>query len=433
MFTFPRYDSYKDSGIDWIGEIPTHWSVKRNLGIFAERKETNHPELDLLSVTIEHGIILQSEVLVKKDSSNEDKSRYKVVRKGDLAYNKMRMWQGAIGMSEYNGIVSPAYIILNPRNKIYSKYFHYLYRTPAFINEADRHSYGIVSDQNSLRYEHFKTIYSPVPPGDEAIQIVAFLDEKTAEIDEAIAKKRWLIELLQEQKGILINTAVTQGLDPHVPMKESGVAWIGRIPAHWDVVPMKRIVRAKITDGPHETPKFVDAGIPFLSVEAAFDGKLHLDKARGFISQNDHEKYSAKVKPQMDDIFIVKSGSTTGKVVIVDFENEFSIWSPLALVRPKPELFDAQFLFISLQDHYFQDQVQTNWSKGTQPNIGMGDLENLLVIKPPLVEQVAISKSLKAQFTPIHLAISKSFEEINLLDEFRTVLIAEAVTGKIKV
>lgn len=183
---FPKYDEYQDSGVPWIGEIPSHWSVMRNLGIFEERKSVNRPDMELLAVTISKGVIRQSEITTKKDSSNENKSKYKVVYKGDLAYNKMRMWQGAIGESMYDGIVSPAYVILNTKNKKYSRYYHYLYRTKRFIHEANRNSYGLCDDMNSLRYEDFKTIYSPTPPEQDVARIVDFLDEKTAEIDTGV-------------------------------------------------------------------------------------------------------------------------------------------------------------------------------------------------------------------------------------------------------
>jgi type I restriction enzyme S subunit len=139
---------------------------------------------------VSRGIIRQSEITSKKDSSNDDKSKYKVVRIGDLAYNKMRAWQGALGISAFNGIVSPAYVVLTPRNQKLSKYFHYLYRTPQFITEANRLSYGLCDDMNSLRYEHFKTSYTPLPPDDEIDRIVAFLDQKTAEIDALIVSPR---------------------------------------------------------------------------------------------------------------------------------------------------------------------------------------------------------------------------------------------------
>ncbi len=272
-----RYDSYRDSGVEWLGEVPSHWEVKRNIGLFDERKEINRTDMDLLSVTINRGIIKQEEITSKKDSSNEDKSKYKVVRQGDLAYNKMRMWQGAIGASQYNGIVSPAYIVLRPREKAYSRYFHYLYRTEAFIEEANRNSYGLCLDMNSLRYEDFKTIYSPVPPKAELDRIVAFLDEKTAEIDAAIAKKERLIELLKEQKNILINRAVTRGLNPDVPIRDSGVEWIGEIPAHWKVFRLTFLAKLLQT-GPFGSQlhqeDYIDDGIPVINPTQLESGRI---------------------------------------------------------------------------------------------------------------------------------------------------------------
>ena len=202
----------KPSGVEWLGDIPSHWEVKRNLGIFVERNEANRPDDELLSVTITRGVIKQSEITSKKDSSNEDKSKYKVIKQGDLAYNKMRAWQGAIGVSKYDGICSPAYIVLTPNNPKLSRYFHYLFRTPIFIAEANRLSYGLCDDMNTLRYDDFKTSYSPVPPDEDLDRIVEFLDHKTAQIDTLIEKKQRLLKLLDEQLAIKINNAVTLSL-----------------------------------------------------------------------------------------------------------------------------------------------------------------------------------------------------------------------------
>lgn len=161
------YPAYKDSGVPWLGQVPEHWDVLPNRAIFTEVKDRDRIDEQLLSVTISQGVIPQSELLSnssKKDSSNEDKANYKLVRPGDIAYNKMRAWQGAVGVSRCRGIVSPAYIVVRPRGKHNARYFHYLLRTPAFAKEAERWSYGITSDQWSLRPEHFKMIYCSLPP-----------------------------------------------------------------------------------------------------------------------------------------------------------------------------------------------------------------------------------------------------------------------------
>lgn len=178
---------------------------------------------------------------------------------------------------------------------------------------------------------------------------------------------------------------------------------------------------------------FLDEGISFVSVEAAFDGRIDLEKRRGYIAPKEHARYCQKLKPQRDDIFFVKSGSTTGKTVIVDFDDEFSVWSPLALIRPKRDFFKPRFLLSALQSPYFQRQVQTGWSYGTQPNIGMSDLEKLWVAMPPIGEQVLILESLRPRLETIDETVSLIRRELAELQHWKNTLIAESVTGKIKV
>ena len=161
------YPEMKDSGVDWLGKVPLHWKILPNRTLFEEVKERNHPDEQMLSVTIRQGVIPQQALLVnnsKKDGSNLDRTAYKLARRGDIAYNKMRAWQGAVGVCDYRGIMSPAYVIERPRKGVNSRYFHYLLRTPAFAKEAERWSYGITSDMWSLRPEHFKMIYGCLPP-----------------------------------------------------------------------------------------------------------------------------------------------------------------------------------------------------------------------------------------------------------------------------
>ena len=140
--------------------------------------------------------------------------------------------------------------------------------------------------------------------------------------------------------------------------KDSGIEWLGEIPAHWRNIALKRLVKIPITDGPHETPKFTVEGVPFISAEAVIDGKIDFSKARGYISYELDKVYSRKCKPKKGDIFIVKSGSTTGKVALVDTDRNFNIWSPLALVRSKSEYINSLFLFAAVQSDYFRKQVE---------------------------------------------------------------------------
>jgi len=215
----------KDSGIEWIGEIPEHWEVKPNISLFSERVQRKGDlHLDLLAVTQSRGIILQEEITDRKDISSLDKSNYKIVRRNDLAYNKMRMWQGAVGWSSYDGIVSPAYVVLKPVNSVNSKYFYYLFKSPQLIHAFKLYSYGICDDQNSLRYQDFKRIYSCVPPLIEQQAIVDYLDQKTSEIDSLISGIQDSIEQLKAYRQSLISEAVTGKIDVREFAAEGGAA-----------------------------------------------------------------------------------------------------------------------------------------------------------------------------------------------------------------
>lgn len=243
IHTLTPYPAMKDSGVPWLGQVPEHWDVVPNRAVFMEVNERGHDDEQMLSVTITQGIIKQRELLdgsSKKDSSRQDKSAYKLVRPGDIAYNKMRAWQGALGSSDFLGIVSPAYVVVRPRAENNSAYFHYLMRTPIFAKEAERWSYGITSDMWSLRPEHFRLIYTVLPPLEEQAAIVRYLDYADRRIRRTIAAKQKLIKLLQEQKQVIIHQAVTRGLDPNVKLKPSGVEWLGDVPEGWEVVPLKR-------------------------------------------------------------------------------------------------------------------------------------------------------------------------------------------------
>jgi len=240
------YLEYKDSSVPWLGAVPEHWDVLPNRALFSEVNEREHPDEEMLSVTITKGVIRQRSLLAdtsKKDSSREDRSAYKLVQPGDIAYNKMRTWQGAIGVSQYRGIVSPAYVVQRPRNGADSRYFHYLFRAPAFAKEAERWSYGITSDMRSLWPEHFKIIYACLPPHTEQAAIVRFLDYIDRRTRRSIGAKQKMITLLEEQKQAIIHCAVTRGLDPNIRLKPSGVEWLGDVPEHWDQLFLGRCLR----------------------------------------------------------------------------------------------------------------------------------------------------------------------------------------------
>lgn len=214
---------------------------------------------------------------------------------------------------------------------------------------------------------------------------------------------------------------------PYPVYKDSGVEWLGRVPEHWEVRAIKHIVSTPITDGPHETPEFLDDGVPFVSAEAVSAGKVDFEKIRGFISREDHERYSQKYCPQRDDIFMIKSGATTGVTAIVDTDEEFNIWSPLAVIRCG-ELSTPYFVLNFMRSRSFQEAVTLSWSYGTQQNIGMGVIGNLAVTVPPQVEQQVIAAHLDRETARIDALIEKKTRFIELLREKRQAIITHAVT-----
>lgn len=429
------YKSYKPSGVEWLGDIPESWDVCRNIGLFDERKDINQPEMELLSVTINRGVVKQEEISEKKDSSNEDKSKYKVVRKDDLAYNKMRMWQGAIGRSQYDGIVSPAYVILSPRDKLYSRYYHYLYRTEAFIAEANRHSYGLCLDMNSLRYEDFKSIYSPVPPRPEVELIVAFLDQKTAEIDAAIAKKERMIELLHEQRSVQVNRAVTLGLDRAVPLMKSRSDWIELIPEHWEVVPLKHVstVQSGVTLGKNYASSKATKAFPYLRVANVQDGYIDLSTVTEIVLPiREAKNYLLRA----GDILVTEGGDidklgrgNCWDGQIEDCLHQNHVFAVRILRRVRPE-FVALLTGVSYARRYFTTTANktTNLASTNKTKLG-----NFPVLVPPLPEQDDIlnfCNQTKAHYDKIISSVAK---EISALKGMKSSLVFGAVVGRIKV
>ena len=211
-------------------------------------------------------------------------------------------------------------------------------------------------------------------------------------------------------------------------MKESGIDWIGQIPEEWEVRPIKHIVETPVTDGPHETPVLYETGIPFLSAEAVKDGVLDFNFKRGYISLKDHDRFKKKISPKKDDIFIVKSGATTGNVGIVNTDEIFAIWSPLALIRCNKTLAIQKYIYFYLLSTLFKSQVEFNWSFGTQQNIGMGVIERIKVILPPVSEQQKIVEVLDKKTAQLDKVKALLEEQIQKLKDYRASLIYETVT-----
>ncbi|MEA3211693.1 MAG: type restriction enzyme subunit [Chthoniobacter sp.] len=430
------YPDYKESGVAWLGRIPAHWECLPNRALFGEVNERNHPDESMLSVTIARGVLRQADLLAdssKKDSSNVNKGSYKLVAPGDIAYNKMRAWQGAIGFSGFRGIVSPAYIVMRPRAAHDSRYFHHLFRTPQFAKEAERWSYGITSDQWSLRSEHFKMIYAALPPDDEQAAIVRFLTAQEQRIAQLIRVKRRLIEVLNEQKQAIIQRAVTRGLDPAAPLKPSGIPWLGDIPAHWEAVQLRRLV-SLVTSGSRGWAQYYsDSGDVFLqSGNLGRAMALNLSFIQHVRTPEGAE--GARTKVKRDDVLVCITGALTGNVVVVAVDLPAAyVNQHVALVRPKPGKVSPRFLAYILHSGIGQAQFKTSEYGGTKQGLGLGDVKSVFVPFPSLDEQVKIVAELDRRVAELSRPIADALREIDLIREYRTRLVSDVVTGKLDV
>ena len=432
------YPIYKDSGVQWLGDVPKHWVVLPNRALFQEVKERDHPEEPMLSVTITKGIIQQRELLSdssKKDSSNQDKSAYKLVRPGDIAYNKMRAWQGAVGVSDYQGIVSPAYVVERPREGSSSRYLHYLLRTPAFAKEAERWSYGITSDMWSLRPEHFKMIYGCLPPLAEQTAIVRYLDHVDRRIQRYILAKQKLIALLEEQKQAVIHQAVTGRVDvrtgrPYPAYKPSGVDWLGKVPEHWEVVPLKHLV-PQVTVGIVIQPAklYVSSGVPCLRSLNISSGTIRSEDMV-FISEQSNAEHK-KSRIFEGDVVVVRTGQA-GVAAIVTPEFDGANCIDLLVVRRSLRLL-SEYLLTYLNSWPARNDVQYRSVGAIQAHYNTNTLANLVVPVPPLAEQKSTLHNLAARLDSIVRSTQAALRQINLLQEYRTRLIADVVTGKLDV
>lgn len=432
--SFPRYPEYKDSGVGWLGEVPTHWQVHRLKNLFEIRKrivgEEGH---QVLSIT-------QRGIRIKDVESNDgqlsmDYSKYQIVQPGDFAMNHMDLLTGFVDISPYAGVTSPDYRVFVVREGTQCDPRYFLSLLQNGFRQKIFYAFGQGASEFGrwrLPTDQFNDFRFPFPPADEQASIATFLDRETVKIDALVAEQEKLIALLQEKRQAVISHAVTKGLNPNVPMKNSGVEWLGEVPGHWEVRALKSIVSTPITDGPHETPQFLDEGIPFVSAEAVAQGFINFDKVRGHISPEDHLRYSQKYLPRRGDVYMVKSGATTGVTALVETDLEFNIWSPLAALRCGEKML-PKFLLHYMRSRHFQEAVTLNWSFGTQQNIGMGVIGDLSAPIPTLSEQAAIATFLDSETAQLDALTAQARSAITLLQERRTALISAAVTGQIDV
>ncbi len=426
----------KYSGVEWIGEIPDKWNLVRLKDICINKKEVageKSSEYERLALTL-NGVIKRP----KDDQEGlqpKEFDTYQILEENDFVFKMIDLQNistSRVGLSPYTGLVSPAYIRFASKKKgQFNEFIHYyllsLWHNCVYNNIAGD---GVRSALNATDMGNLKC---PYPTEDQQRKIAGFLNKKTAEIDSLIEIENQQIEKLKEYKQAVITEAVTRGLDKKVPLKDSGVEWIGKIPEGWSIQKVLYQLSMPVTDGPHTTPELQPEGVAFVSAEAVScgNGSIDFSHIRGYITEEFYQECCLKYIPEIDDVYMIKSGATTGRVSIVTtLEPKFTIWSPLAVMRCDKNKMVPKFLYYAVQSEQFQRQVALGWSFGTQQNLGMRTLEQLKLIIPTLSEQKDIANYLDMKIGDIEKAIKVKNEKIERLDEYKKSIIYEYVTGK---
>ena len=425
---FKQYPSYKNSGVEWLGDVPEHWQQKPIWSLFKRIKRTNFPTERLLSVYRDYGVIPKDSRDDNHNRASEDLTPYQLVCANDLVINKMKAWQGSIAISELRGIVSPAYYIYQPKAEYHSKYIHFLIRSAYYIQSYKNYSKGIRVNQWDLESEAFTHIDLLLPSLDEQQKIVAFLDTETTRIDNLIAKQEKLIELLEEQRKSIISHAVTKGLNPNAPMKDSGVEWLGEVPEHWDVAVVKRAFIVKLgkmlqPDQKDETDvikKYLKAS------NLTWDGVKDIDNEMWF-SKNDLKK----LKLEIGDLLVAEGGDV-GKSCIFDSNEEFYYQNSVNRVRGQKNNAN-KFLYYWLFTLKYSGYIDILCNKSTIAHFTAEKLNETILLLPDSVEQNEIIAYLERENGKINQLILKQQSLIEKLKEYRASIISHAVTGKIDV
>ena len=420
----------KDSGIKWIGAIPNHWRVSKIKQIVRWKSVKGQPDLPVLSLYRDYGIIPKDSRDDNHNVTSLDTSGYKVVEHGDLVINKMKAWQGSLAVSEYNGIVSPAYHICKITSEnICKKYLHYLLRDASYLPEYMRLSTGLRVGQWDLSFDDFKNIPFLVPPLAEQERIAAFLDAECTEIDAVLEKTRASIEEYKKLKQAVITQAVTKGIRGDRPMKDSGIEWVGEIPAEWEI---RKIFRAinKVGDIDHYMPDSVDDGIPYLMTgdlqEKLSDVNLKRCKK---VSFQDYEMLSSKIRVSKGDVIFARY-ATIGTVCFVDTEDNILVSYACLIIKPNSSLLYGEFLFYYLKSTAFLEEIKQYIKANTQANVGLDSVSKAKIALPSVHEQQKIVEYLRDKCKKIDALIAKKQQYLTEIENYKKSLIYEYVTGK---
>ena len=430
--SFPRYSAYKDSGVAWLGEVPEHWGASQSRRMFSVRSEPAHSSDRMLTASQKYGVLFQSDFVELEGRRVVEVimgfENLKHVEPDDFIIS-MRSFQGGIEWCRLRGSTSFHYVMLTPIKNVYPPYFAYALKSSSYI-QVLRTTTDLIRDGQELRFSNFAQVHLPVVPREEQAAIATFLDRETAKIDALVSEQQRLIELLKEKRQAVISHVVTKGLNPDAPMKDSGVEWLGEVPAHWEVIKMKWVAKMESGHTPDKkVPEYWEGGdIPWVSLnDTSFlrDNDYITDTAYA-VTRLGIENSSAHLLPERSVVF--SRDATIGRCAITTrpmaVSQHFIAWVCGSRVIP-------EFLLLRLRSMTGElDRLTTG---ATLKTIGMPEVRTLVTPVPSLLEQRAIIDWVENQAKRLDALTDTAERAIELLQERRTALISAAVTGQIDV
>ena len=425
-----RYSEYKDSGVYFLPRLPKEWKIRKAKYLFNEEYRPTRPDDEIVTCFRDGQVTLRKNRRIEGFTNSLKEIGYQGVRKGDLVIHNMDAFAGSIGVSDSDGKATPVYSCCTPKNDEVNQYYYCLLlrclARNGFILSLAK---GIRERSTDFRFNDFKELYLPLPSRREQDAIVAYLDKVTSKIDEAIAQQQKMIELLNERKQIIINNAVTKGLDPSAKMKPSGIPWLGNIKNTWDLYKLKHLLKFPLMYGANESAESEDKSYPrYIRItDIDEDGKLRSDTFKSLLPSKAHPYLL-----RQGDILFARSGATAGKTFLYN-EIKKACFAGYLIKASLAKNILPQYLM-----YYTKSGAYDNWRKGifiqaTIPNIGADKYGNLQIPLPTLQEQETIVMALDAATEKVTKAIHACKEQITLLQERKQIIINDVVTGKQKV
>lgn len=429
------YAEYKESGLPWLKQIPVSWETKRTKTRFRlslEKSGLSHGK-ELLSVYTRIGVRPRKD-LEQRGNKASSTDNYWVVRQGDIIVNKLLAWMGAVGVSHFDGVTSPAYDILRPIQKLEPDFYHLLFRTALYLQLFKSRSRGIMDMRLRLYFDQLGQIPLICPPPDEQAAIVRFLDHANRKIDGFIRVKRKLIGLLNEQKQAIIHRAVTRGLHTDVTLKPSCIPWLGDIPKHWEVKRLRHACEIRVSNvdkhtKPRETPVRLCNYVEVYKNERICESTL-------FMVATANQDERVRFGLHKGDVLITKDSeewNDIGVPALVEYEAPDLVCGyHLAILRPRPGLLGS-FLHRAIDSRFIATQFHVEANGVTRYGLSQGAILGVSIPIPPPIEQQNIVNYLDVQLAGRDIAIARAEREIALMQEYRTRLTADIVTGKLDV